>query len=134
MDQIIIAFFFLLRPGEHSYDKKENHPFRLQDVSFQTPAGTTNAATISDAELALATKVHHQFTNQKNGIKREHITHGDNTKELAAVSIKSDPSTSPTPTNQQCPSGNSSTHCISREWYHQTCSSCQYHQPITTQL
>jgi hypothetical protein len=27
MDQIIIAFFFLLRPGEHSYNKKENHPF-----------------------------------------------------------------------------------------------------------
>jgi hypothetical protein len=82
MDQIIIAFFFLLRPGEHSYDKKENHPFRLQDVSFQTPAGTTNAAVISDAKLALGTKVHLQFTNQKNGIKGEHITHGDNTEEL----------------------------------------------------
>jgi hypothetical protein len=27
MDLIIIAFFFLLRPGEHSYNKKENHPF-----------------------------------------------------------------------------------------------------------
>jgi hypothetical protein len=42
----------------------------------------------------------------------------------AAVSIKSDPSMSPTPMYQQCPSQNSSTHCISRERYHQTCSSC----------
>jgi hypothetical protein len=50
MDQIIITFFFLLRPEEHSYNKKENHPFRLQDVSFQTPAGTTNATVISDAD------------------------------------------------------------------------------------
>ncbi len=74
MDLIIITFFFLLRPGEHSYDKKENHPFRLQDVSFQTPAGTANAAIISDAKLALTTKVHLQFTNQKNGIRGEHIT------------------------------------------------------------
>lgn len=82
MDLIIIAFFFLLRPGEHSYDKKENHPFRLQDVSFQTPTGTTNAATIDEADLALATKVHLQFTTQKNGIKGEHITHGDTTDEL----------------------------------------------------
>jgi hypothetical protein len=27
MDLIIIAFFFLSWPGEHSYNKKENHPF-----------------------------------------------------------------------------------------------------------
>jgi hypothetical protein len=83
MDLIIITFFFLLRPGKHSYEKKENHPFQLQDVSFQNPTGTTIAAVISVANILLATtKVHLQFTNQKNGVKGEHITHSNTTKVL----------------------------------------------------
>ena len=82
MDLTIIAFFFLLRPGEHTYDKDSNHPFRLQDVSFQSIHGTTNAAVISDEELMMATVVHLEFTDQKNGEKGESISHGDTAEEI----------------------------------------------------
>ena len=82
LDLTVIAFFFLLRPGEQCYDKQNNHPFRLQDVSFQSPNATSNAATITDEELALATTVHLEFTDQKNGNKGEVITHGDTHEEL----------------------------------------------------
>ena len=84
MDLTIVAFFFLLRPGEHSYDKREDYPFRLQDVSFQTPNGTTNAAVIDLDDLLLATIVHLEFTDQKNGDKGEHISHGDTNEELVS--------------------------------------------------
>jgi hypothetical protein len=78
LDLIIIGFFFLLRPGEHTYDKANDTPFRLQDVSYQSPQGTYNAVTITADELSISTKVHLEFTNQKNGVKGEAITHGDN--------------------------------------------------------
>jgi len=26
-DLLVIGFFFLLRPGEHTYDRENNHPF-----------------------------------------------------------------------------------------------------------
>lgn len=77
LDLLIIGFFFLLRPGEHVYSKDNNHPFRLMDVSFQSPAGTFNATTITDDELLACTRVHLEFTDQKNGEKGEAITHGD---------------------------------------------------------
>jgi hypothetical protein len=77
MDLTIIGFFFfLLRPGEHCYDKDNNHNFHLQDISFQSVNGTTNAATINESELTTATLVHLEFTNQKNGDKDEAISHG----------------------------------------------------------
>jgi hypothetical protein len=84
MDLTIIGFFFLLRPGEHCYDKENNHPFRLQDVSFQSVNGTTNAATISTDDLMRATLVHLEFTDQKNGDKGEAISHGDSAEALVS--------------------------------------------------
>lgn len=77
LDLIIIGFFFLLRPGEHTYDKENDHPFRLMDVSFQSLTDTFNATTITAEQLQLCTKVHLEFTDQKNGEKGEAITHGD---------------------------------------------------------
>jgi len=50
------------------------------DVSFQSAHGTFNATTITAAELAECTKVHLEFTDQKNGKKGEAITHGNNDK------------------------------------------------------
>jgi len=76
-DLLIIGFFFLLRPGEHTYAKENNHPFRLQDVSFDTPESTLNAAVIPAALLQEASKVHLNFTTQKNGVPNEAISHGD---------------------------------------------------------
>lgn len=74
---MVIGFFFMLRPGEYTYDKRNNHPFRLMDVSFATPDGNVNATTITQAQLDAATAVHLEFTTQKNGEKGEAITHGD---------------------------------------------------------
>ena len=77
-DLVLIAVFFLLRPGEHTYDTDNNTPFRLQDVSFQSAsAAAVNATTVTAAELDGSDRVHLCFTNQKNGEKGEAITHGD---------------------------------------------------------
>jgi len=79
-DLLVIGFFFLLQPGEHVYSKENNHPFCLMDVSFQSQHDTFNATTITAAELLDCTKVHLEFTDQKNGEKGEAITHGNNDK------------------------------------------------------
>jgi hypothetical protein len=79
-DLIILGFFFLLHPGEHTYssDSEYDRPFRLQDVSFEIPnLGTTNGAAADVAGLHQASRVNLNFTNQKNGEKDECISHGD---------------------------------------------------------
>src|SRR5210317_326458 len=68
----------MLRPGEHTLDRSNNHPFRFQDVSFaidELPA--VNAAVIPLATLPNCNRVFLNFTTQKNGEKDEAITHGD---------------------------------------------------------
>jgi hypothetical protein len=74
---LIIGFFYLLRPGEYTYDPKNNHPFRMCDVTFHTPSGPVNAATGSIDVLMSATKVLLNFTDQKNGVRDEAISHSD---------------------------------------------------------
>ena len=82
-DLLIIGVFFLLHPGENTYATYNNHPFRLQDASFELPDKSThNAVTISADDLAIATKVHLNFTTQKNGEANEAITHGDTSDAL----------------------------------------------------
>jgi hypothetical protein len=75
-DLLIIAYFFLLRPGEYCYQREANTPFRLQDVSFRTPAGTYNAAVVDLALLDSVQLSHLRFTNQKNGDRDQDISHG----------------------------------------------------------
>ncbi len=76
-NMLVIGFFFLLRPGEYTYDAKNNHPFRLQDITFETPTGFHNAAAAPTTDLQHATKVLLYFTTQKNGVQGQAITHGD---------------------------------------------------------
>ena len=45
-DMIIIAFFFLLRPGEYTGTKSDSSPFRLSDVTFSV------VRTVFDTESA----------------------------------------------------------------------------------
>ena len=78
----ITGFFYLLRPGEYTYCRRNNHPFRLQDVTFDTPNGLVNAAVAPMATLKRATKVLLNFTTQKNGIKDQPIVHGDTSDKL----------------------------------------------------
>ena len=78
-DMLIIGYFYLLRPGEHTKNSEYNHPFRLMDTSFQVSpsSATVNGAIATQATLESATRVYLNFTDQKNGDKNEAITHGD---------------------------------------------------------
>lgn len=81
-DLIVIGFFFLLRPGEHTYLRRGHTPFRLEDVSFVYDNTTYNAAVAPIAIIRKATATHLNFTNQKNGVKDEALTHHDNSEAL----------------------------------------------------
>jgi integrase len=73
-DMICIAFFFLLRPGEYT-SQKDNNPFRLQDVQLFIGPRQLHIPTASALDLQQATSVSLTFTNQKNGVKGEVISH-----------------------------------------------------------
>ena len=75
-DMIIIAFFFLLRPGEYTDSKSDTTPFTLGDVQLFVGPRRLNLATASDAELQLARAVSLTFTTQKNGVENEVIKLG----------------------------------------------------------
>lgn len=57
-DLLIIGYFFLLRPGEYCFQKDDNNPFRLQDVSFDVASTTLNATTIPLDDLPRTLLVH----------------------------------------------------------------------------
>jgi len=71
---IILAFFYLLRPGEYAFSSSEEAaPFRLQDVHLF--CGQTKLDTLNTPLEALpsATFCGLEFTNQKNGVRGEII-------------------------------------------------------------
>ena len=74
-DMIILAFFFLLRPGEYTYpgSKSDSSPFRLMDIQFFRGTRRINLSTCSDTDLRLANFCTLEFTNQKNGVRGEVI-------------------------------------------------------------
>ena len=76
VDMIIIAFFFLLRPGEYTGKKSDSSPFCLSDVTFSFGRAVFDTATATYNELAAATFVILIFTTQKNGVRGEKIGHG----------------------------------------------------------
>ena len=75
-DMIIIAFFFLLRPGEYTGTKYYSSPFRLSDVTFSVGRTVFDTETATDNDLAAATFLILTFTTQKNGVRGEKIGHG----------------------------------------------------------
>jgi hypothetical protein len=70
---IIIGFFFLMRPGEHTAPTGENSPFRLQDIQFFVGAQRYSAATMPVNCLDTANFVTFEFTDQKNSVRGEVI-------------------------------------------------------------
>ena len=73
-DLIVLAFFYLLRPGEYAHSASlEAAPFRLQDVHLFCGARKLNIVTSSDAALQSATYSGLAFSNQKNGVLGEVI-------------------------------------------------------------
>jgi hypothetical protein len=78
-DMIVIAFFFLLRPGEYTGTATDDTPFRLADIILFLGARRIHGPallTAPDTGLAAATGVSLTFTTQKNGVKGEVVFHG----------------------------------------------------------
>ena len=77
-DLALLAFFFLLHPGEYCKGGPDNRsaPFRIRDVTFFVGPRRYNAATAPDHILDAADFVSLTFNDQKNGIKGEAMGHG----------------------------------------------------------
>ena len=72
-DMIIIAFFFLLRPGE--YTNNDYNPFRLEDVQLFIGQHRLNLLLATDAQFLQTRFASLTFTDQKNGVRGEIIGH-----------------------------------------------------------
>ena len=72
-DMIIIAFFFLLRPGE--YTDNDYNPFRLDDVQLFIGQNRLNLLSATDAQLLQTRFASLTFTDQKNGVRGKVIGH-----------------------------------------------------------
>jgi hypothetical protein len=74
-DMIILAFFFLLRPGEYTDNNGDTnkHPFLLEDIQLFIGDTRLNLLTGSDARLKQARFASLTFTGQKNGVRGEVI-------------------------------------------------------------
>ena len=70
-DMIIIAFFYLLRPGEYTDNNKT--PFRLEDVQLFIGDTRINLTTAPIEQVRQARFASLTFTNQKNGVRGEVI-------------------------------------------------------------
>ena len=75
-DMIIIAFFFLLRPGEYTDSPSDTTPFTLGDVQLFIGPTRINLDTASDSEILMARSASLTFTTQKNGVPNEVIKLG----------------------------------------------------------
>ena len=72
-DMIVLAFFFLLRPGEYTDMSSESTPFKLADAQLFIGRTRINLITASEGEILSATFCTLTFTTQKNGVKGEVI-------------------------------------------------------------
>lgn len=75
-DMIILAFFFLLRPGEYTGTANDDTPFRLQDIQLLIGERRLDLLHATEADLWRATSVSLTFTTQKNGVRGEIVNHG----------------------------------------------------------
>jgi len=72
-DMIIIAFFFLLRPGEYTDSPSDTVPFTFGDVQLCIGNRRLNLLTSPIQELREARFATLTFTDQKNGVRGEVI-------------------------------------------------------------
>jgi hypothetical protein len=69
---ILIAFFFLMRPGEHMVTQ-DNTPFKLKDIQFHVGPYRYNATTTPLELLPSASFVTYTYDTQKNAQRNEAI-------------------------------------------------------------
>ncbi len=82
-DLVILAFYFLMRPGEYctSSGEDSSHPFHTDELELWRGASRFDLANATDHELQTATFCMLIFSDQKNsnrGEKVGHATSGDN--------------------------------------------------------
>mgnify|MGYP006215257593 CR=1 FL=1 len=75
-DMIIIAFFFLLRPGEYTDSPSDTTPFTLGDVQLFIGPTRIDLDTASDNQIRMARSASLTFTTQKNGVPNEVVKLG----------------------------------------------------------
>jgi hypothetical protein len=77
MDLIIIAYYFLMRPGEYctSTGQDSSHPFHLDELELWLGPRKLNLATATDHELLTATFCMLKFSDQKNANRGEQVGH-----------------------------------------------------------
>ena len=66
---IIIAFFFLLCPGEYTGTKSDSSPFQLSDVTFSVGRTEFDTSTATENDLAAATFVMVSRTDRKSVVR-----------------------------------------------------------------
>ena len=70
-DMIVLAFFFLLRPGEYTASPSDTVPFDFKSVQLFLGPQRLDLNTATDAQLTCATFCSLTFTLQKNGVQGE---------------------------------------------------------------
>ena len=77
-DCLVVAFYFLLRPGEYAGTPKgaADDLFRLQDLGLWIGSRRLDVLTCPLPDLLAATFATLTFTSQKNGVRGETIGHG----------------------------------------------------------
>ena len=73
---IIIAFFYLLRPGEYTSSPSDTQPFDYKSVQLFCGGRRFDLTTASHAEILTATFASLTFELQKNGVRGEVIGQG----------------------------------------------------------
>jgi hypothetical protein len=72
-DMVILAFFFLLRPGEYTGTSSNTTPFALRDIQLFIGRSRVPLLTCPEPLLAATTFGTLEFTTQKNGVRGEVI-------------------------------------------------------------
>lgn len=73
---IVIAFFYLLRPGEYTGTTTDDAAFTLADIGLHVGHRRLDLFTAPAHDIQAATAASYTFTTQKNGTRNEVITHG----------------------------------------------------------
>ncbi len=76
VDMIVIAFYFLLRPGEYTGTTSDDAPFLMRDVQLFLGRRQLNVMDAPLADIERATSASLVFTDQKNNVRNEVLNHG----------------------------------------------------------
>jgi hypothetical protein len=75
-DMIVVAFFFLLRPGEYTGTLSDDAALKNEEVSLYVQGRKLDFALASDAEIKASTSASYTFTMQKNKNCNEKVVQG----------------------------------------------------------